>query len=95
MAVTLESSDTGCGGASTALVVVGSGGSGRGREAEAEAVVPHSVFVAVTRTIPNHQVLINWGGGVTSAEPTAPFIKWAGVTSAEPPNPKKMGGGGG
>ena len=63
MAVTLESSDTGCGGASTALVVVGSGGSGRGREAEAEAVVPHSVFVAVTRTIPNHQVLINWGGG--------------------------------
>ena len=46
-----------------ALVVVGSGGSGRGREAEAEAVVPHSVFVAVTRTIPNHQVLIKWGGG--------------------------------
>ena len=60
-----------------ALVVVGSGGSGRGREAEAEAVVPHSVFVAVTRTIPNHQVLIKWGG-VTSAEPTAPFIKWGG-----------------
>ena len=46
---------------------------------------------AVSRTTPNHQVLIKWGGGNIGGTP-APSIKWWGVTSAEPPNPYKMGG---
>ena len=50
----------------------------------------------VSRTTPNHQVLIKWGGGdICRDAGTVYKMGGGGVTSAESPNPYKMGEGGG